>query len=106
MRAGRLDEVIDIYREVTEVDPEYGSSDASFIKCLTTRADVTFNNGNETLSNNTVVNTNAIVFWIRFREGITETQQIEWRGDRYNIEYIESNRRTRLLRLQTSKILN
>ena len=106
MRAGRLDEVIDIYSEVTEVDPDYGSESASFTKCLTTRADVTFNNGNETLSNETVVNTRAVVFWIRFREGITETMQIEWRGDRYSIEYIEVNRRTRLLRLQTSKILN
>lgn len=106
MRAGRLNEVIDIYEESTVVDPDYGSETASFTKLLTTRAEVKFTNGSESLSNNTIVNTSAVVFWLRIREGISETMQVEWRGCRYSIEYIEWDRKLKFLRLQTSKILN
>lgn len=106
MRAGKLRESIEIFRELTATDADFGSSVESFVSYLETRADVRHIGGGESLSNNTVVNTNAVVFWIRFKEGITETMQVEWRGDRYAIEYIEEDRKLRRIKLQTSKILN
>jgi SPP1 family predicted phage head-tail adaptor len=106
MRAGRLDEVICIEYESTVVDPVYGSETVSFVPKLTTRADVTYNNGTETLSNETVVNTHSVNFRIRLRDGVCETDEIVWRGDRYRITNIEVNRRLRHLIIETSKILN
>lgn len=106
MKAGRLSELIDIYEEQKTTDPDYGSESVSWVKCLTTRADVTFNSGSESVQDYTIVNTQTTAFRIRFKEGIKETMQIEWRGVRYNITNIEENRKLRYLLMQTSKILN
>lgn len=106
MRAGKLREAVEIFKEVSTTDEDFGSDVNTFESYLKTRADVRFTSGGESEQNNTVVNTASVVFWIRFKEGLTETMQVEWRSNRYKIEYIEENRKSRLIKLQTSKILN
>mgnify|MGYP006307178349 FL=1 len=106
MRAGQLRESISIYEEVTSKDSDFGSTESTFNLVMKTRADVKFISGTELLSNETVSNSSKALFTIRLREGIKETMEIEYRGDRYNIEYIEENRKHRIMKLTTSKILN
>jgi len=106
MRAGRLRERIDLYREVSTTDSDYGSQENTFELYDSTRADVKPLNGAELLMNETVSNTTSVQFIIRWKESITETMQIEYRGDRYNIEYIEENRKNKMIKITASKILN
>lgn len=106
MRGGKLRESVEIFKEVSTTDPDFGSDVNVFESWLKTRADVRYISGGESEQNNTVVNTSSVTFWLRFKEGFTETMQVEWRGNRYAIEYIEENRKDRRLKLQTSKILN
>lgn len=106
MRAGKLRETVEIFKEVSTTDPEFGSDVNTFESYLKTRADVRYISGGEAEQNNTVVNTSSVTFWLRFKEGFLETMQVEWRGNRYSIEYIEERRKERLVKLQTSKILN
>ena len=106
MRAGRLRERIDIYQEVTTINSDYGAPENTFSLYASTRADVRFLNGTELIQGGAVSNSTNALFTLRFREGIDETMQIEYRGDRYNIRYIEENRKNEVLRLTASKILN
>jgi SPP1 family predicted phage head-tail adaptor len=106
MRAGRLREKISIWREVVTTDTDYGSADSDYELFLNTRAEVMYLGGSELIQNSTVSNTINAVFTLRFREGIDETMQVEYRGNMYNIKYIEENRQKEYLKLTTTKILN
>jgi len=104
MRAGKLRESIDIYRQVSSTDSDFGSTEKSFVFYLKSRAEVRFLNGAELVMNSAATNTTNAVFYMRFKEGITETMQVWFRGDKFNIEYIEEDRKKKMLKLTGSKI--
>ena len=106
MRSGKLRERIGIYKETNLTDTNFGSPVTSSSLFCSARAEVRFISGKELLINSTVSNATTAQFIMRFREGIDETMQVEYRGDRYNIQYLEENRKTGLLKITGAKILN
>lgn len=104
MRAGKLRESIEIHQRVTVTDSDYGSQKHSFELYFKSRAEVRFLNGAEIVQNSAATNTTNVTFYMRFKEGVDETMQVNYRGDMFNIEVIEEDRKRKMLKLTGSKI--
>lgn len=104
MRAGKLRESIEIHQRESVTDSDYGSSENTYTLYQRTRAEVRFLNGAEIMQNSAATNTTNVTFYLRLKEGIDETMQVIYRGDKYNIEVIEEDRKRKMLKLTGSKI--
>ena len=103
MRAGQLIERIAFYA-MTVTRDAYNAATESYTKTIDTRAGVTYLSGDKTLSSDEKFFSGTVFFNIRYRAGITESMQIEWRGDKYAISYIQEVGYKDSLRITASKI--
>ncbi len=106
MRAGPLKYKVVIYERTDTRDSDLGSYKETYSIFLTTRADVRFMSGAEVIQNEALTNTAVVRFIIRYREGIDETMEVEFDGDRYNIKVIEPGYNKVMLTLTCTKIIN
>lgn len=91
MIAGRLNEVVKLYRPVTVIN-EYGERVDTYEYAYTTRAKVDYNTGNRMVENGEIVFNYYKTFNLRSYVPVLNTYQIEWQGKRYRILTIESRR--------------
>jgi len=105
MRAGDLRDKITFYSKTTGKD-QYGAATESYTLLYSVRAKIRYLRGDEILLNSTTVNTTALQFIIRYRNGISENMEIEYEGARYNIQVIEIAERSMMMKLTASKIVN
>lgn len=88
-RAGLFNEVIDIYKVIYSTN-EFGEQVQEYIKCYTTRARVTHDNGNRTLDNGEIFYNYNKSFIVRSYVPLDERHIIEYDGKRYRILTIEN----------------
>lgn len=103
MIAGRLNEVVKIYRP-TETVNEYGGRTTEFTELYTTRAKVEYSTGNKVIENDEIVFSYAKRFFLRSYVPVTETDQIEWQSKRYRILTLENRREYNDIVLNTELI--
>lgn len=103
MRAGQLTERVSFY-SLTVTRDAFNAAAESYTKTIDTRAGVTYLSGDKTLSADEVFYTGTVFFTIRYRQGITESMQIQWRGNMYTISYIQEIGTKEGLRITATKI--
>ena len=103
MIAGKLTEVIGIYKLVTSTN-EYGSVDNDYLKIKDTKAQVKYNSGNRVNQSDEYYNTSSITFIIRSYHQIDETMIITYNSRKYRIISIENNKQYNLINLITEEI--
>lgn len=84
MQAGLLREPITVQEPVTIKD-NYGANTTDWKDVISTRAQVTYNNGNRQNQNNEIVHTYTITFTIRLYHRVDELMRIIWNGKKYRI---------------------
>lgn len=105
MRAGDLRHTITFYSKTTGKD-KYGAATESYALLFSVRAKIRYLRGDEILLSSTTVNTTSLQFIIRQRSGITESMEIEYEGNRYNIQVIEVAERSTMMKITAAKIVN
>lgn len=103
MIAGRLNEVVKIYKLETTIN-DYGERVEDYVLAYTTRARVEFSSGNRSNENDEIVFNYYKTFNVRSYVPITETCQIEWQDRRYRILTIERRREWNDIIVQTELI--
>lgn len=91
MQAGLLNEFIEIYRPKIDTN-EYGEQVQVYHKCYETRAQVIYNNGNRTTSNNEIIFEYQKTFKVRRYVQLNENYQLKYQGKFYRILSIEDIR--------------
>lgn len=91
MIAGKLQDIITIQKP-TIVQNEYGANSTVWNDYLTTKAQVTYNNGNRVNENDEIVFVYEIIFTVRIYHQIDEQMQIIWNNKKYRILSIEPDR--------------
>lgn len=91
MRAGLLNEMIEIFRPTSEVN-EYGEKIQTYGLIYSTRARVEHNGGNRTNTNNEIFHDYQKAFTVRNYVPIQETDLIEYNGKRYRVLTIEDRK--------------
>ena len=91
MIAGRLNEIVSIYKPVQNIN-EYGEHVETFVLEYTTRAKVDHNSGNRSNTNDEIVYNYQKTFNVRSYVPVLDTYQIEWQGKRYRILSTEKRR--------------
>lgn len=91
MQAGLLNELIEIYKPSIESN-EYGEQVQVYAKNYDTRAQVIYDNGNRTASNNEIVFNYTKTFKIRRYIEVMENYQIKYKNKFYRILSIEDIR--------------
>lgn len=91
MRAGPLNEIIDILSPV-EVVNDYGERVETFVKTYTTRAGVSWDSGSRTIENDEIVHNYSKTFTVRSYVPVSEKDQISWQDNLYRIITIEKRR--------------
>lgn len=84
MLAGLLRNPITIQEPVTIKD-SYGANTIEWRDVISTRAQVTYNNGDRQSLNNEIVHTYTITFTIRMYHRINEQMRILWDNKKYRI---------------------
>ena len=104
MRAGLLNEIIQVEQPVTTPN-EYG---ANYIQWKTfigrTKAQVTYTSGNRANENNEIIFAYEVVFTMRIYHQIDERMRIIWKNKKYRILSIEENRQLQTLTVKTELI--
>lgn len=88
MKAGLLDEIIEIYKSEIVVN-EYGEREEQFIKKCSTRAYVSWSGGNRSITNDEIFHTYTKTFTVRSYIPVVETDIIKWQNNNYRIITIE-----------------
>jgi head-tail adaptor len=91
MQSGLLNELIEIYKPVIDKN-EYGEQVQVYVKFKETKAQVIYNSGNRSTSNNEIVFNYYQTFKIRRYHEIMENYQIKYKGKFYRILSIEDIR--------------
>lgn len=91
MQAGLLNELIEIYKPSIESN-EYGEQVQVYYKSADTRAQVTYNNGNRTTSNNEIIFDYQKTFKVRRYVEVMENYQIKYKNKMFRILSIEDIR--------------
>lgn len=91
MIAGRLNNII-VVQKPTIVQNEFGANSIVWNNYLTTRAQVTYNNGNRVNENDEIVFAYEIIFTVRIYHQIDEQMQIIWNNKKYRILSIEPDK--------------
>ena len=103
--AGKLNKSITFYDRTDQKESDYGSMDETFTEGITCRAFVKFLSGSETIQSETLANTTAVQFMIRYRSAVTESQRILYDGNYYAIRVIEQDDKKTMLTITTAKIV-
>lgn len=88
MRAGLLQEVISIYRQV-EHQTEYGDISTSYQMVSTTRAKVDHSLGNRTVQNEEIFYDYSKIFTVRYYVDILDTDRIKYGNKFYRVISVE-----------------
>lgn len=105
MRAGDLRHSISFYGKALSKD-QYGAATESYTLLFSVRAKIRYLRGDEILLSSTTVNTTSLQFIIRQRSDISEEMEIEYEGNRYNIQVIEVAERSTMMKITAVKIVN
>lgn len=84
MRAGLLQNPITI-QEAISIKDGFGANSIEWKDVVSTRAQVTYNNGNRQNQNNEIVHSYTVTFTIRLYHRINEGMRIIWNGNKYRI---------------------
>ena len=103
MQAGLLTEKI-IIEKPTIQQNEFGANAIRWTELITTRAGVTFSDGNRTNENNEIVFTNSEIFKIRYYHTIDEKDRVLWNNKKYRILSLEPNKNRQSLTIKTELI--
>lgn len=91
MKAGLLNEIIEIWRSVEQIN-DYGEVTDEWQLHYTTRAQVSWSGGRRTLDHNEVVFDYTKTFTLRYYVDVTEKDIIKWQNNKYRILSIEHRR--------------
>ena len=104
MIAGKLNKVIDI-EELNLVKNKFGEIEVEeWVTKFTTRAQVTYQNGNRIDENNELFFAYQITFTVRRYHKINELNRVVYNGKYYRILSIEENDDAQLINLRTELI--
>lgn len=103
MRAGLLTERVMFQRPDVAQDG-YGASDVEWIDVISTRADVTYNNGNRVNEANEVAFSYEVNFTVRLYHDIDERMRVIWCGNKYRILSVERDKQTQRIIVRTELI--
>ncbi len=105
MRAGSLRHKITFYSRA-DVKDAYGAMTETYTEEFSMRAETRYLKGAEIIMNSTLSNTTTIQFITRYRSTVTESMQIGYDGDRFDIRVIEVSGKKQMLKITATKILN
>lgn len=88
MRAGLLNEVISIFRQI-EQQSDYGDISTSYQQVYTTRAQVEHSLGSRTIQNEEIFYDYSKKFTIRYYVDVMDTDRIFYNGKYYRVISIE-----------------
>lgn len=91
MKAGILNEQINIYGIVSIIN-RYGEQQDNLVLKCTTRANVSWNTGGRAIENNEIVYNYTKTFTVRSYVEVENVDFIEWQGMKYRIISIEKRR--------------
>lgn len=91
MQAGTLNEIIQLYRTVTVIN-DYGERSETLEQKYTTRANVSWDSGNLTDTNDEIFHAYTKTFRMRSYVPIVETDVIQWQNNKFRILSIEHRR--------------
>lgn len=104
MKAGVLNEIIEIQEPII-IKNEYGEEmTENYSTKLKTRAEVSYNSGNKTADNNEIFFSYDITFTIRYYHNVSELDRVIWLNKPYKILSMERNRKFQLINLRCSMI--
>lgn len=102
-RAGLLNEPIEIYKVVTEVD-EYGVKNELLELRTKTRARVQYNSGSRNIEHSEIVHDYTKTFTVRYYVEVEDYDKILWQGKYYRVLSIDSSREFQEKRINTEVI--
>lgn len=91
MQAGLLTDRIIIEKPTTQQNG-FGANAIKWTEFVTTRAGVTYSNGNRANENNEIVYIYTVVFKIRYYHKVTEFMRITWNNQKYRILSIQADK--------------
>lgn len=92
MRAGLLNELIDVVRRTTATD-KFGAVVETWADALTgLHASVSYNQSGFGVSQGEAVYTQVVTFRIRYNDGVQEYDRIRWQGRLYRLQAIDRYR--------------
>lgn len=103
MFAGNLNQIIQIYKDVT-IKNEVGEQVQEWVKKLTTRANVIHNNGSRTIVNNEVFYTQIRTFEVRHYVDVNDFDRIKYKNHFYQILEIDRNDELQKIRIVAEKV--
>lgn len=103
MQAGILNEEIKIQQPTVNVNG-FGANDISWSDFITTRAFVSYNNGNRVNENGEITFSYEVSFTIRVYHQINERMRIIWQGKKYRILSIELDKHKQKQTIRTELI--
>lgn len=103
MQAGILTEKISIEQPTIQQNG-FGANNIKWTEFVTTRAGVTFSNGNRANENNEIVFTYNVIFKIRYYHNVTEFMRIIWNGQKYRILSIQPDKHKQFKVINTELI--
>lgn len=103
MRAGLLDETIELYARSVEKS-EYGDTNITYIKYCTTKAKVYKNTGFRVNQNNEEFFGSNFQFTVRFYIPVSYTDQIHFQGYIYRVTSILKDKTSNSIVVETERV--
>lgn len=91
MIAGRLNEIVSVWKPTTQIN-DYGERVETWVKVYDTRARVEYTGGRRAIENDEIWNPYSKRFELRSYVPIDEQCQIKWQNQMWRILTIERNR--------------
>lgn len=103
MKSEKLDRRIEI-QSATDVQNEYGAVEKTYTTTASTYAQIEFKTGSEDFLNGVEVDTQGVVFVIRYRPNISVKDRIVLDGVSYDIIQIKEIKRREIQEIQCNSI--
>lgn len=103
MKASDLEERIEIWERTVDRVGGGAGNESYTLKC-STRARVNYASGNRTVDNQEIFYDVNRTFFVRYYVPVVETDEIRWKGQRWQILSIDKNREYNDIIIQTSLI--
>lgn len=103
MRAGRLNEIVEIWRSNVTVN-EYGERDEEDMYVCKTRAAVRNTSGGRTEPNNEIFYSYSYEFILRSYIPVVDTDRIKWQGKFYLINSLQKRREMNDILIYATKV--
>ena len=84
MQAGILNQKVDFYRLIVDKD-DFGHESYTYEKTFSTKACITYNNGNRLIENQEIFFDNTLTFKVRSYCPVQDTDRIKYRDKYYRI---------------------